>query len=110
MEALTQLEEKNIIDVVILDVKMPDFNGISTLKKIKTKNPLVEFIMLTGYATIHSAVEALKSGAFDYLTKPFELNGLIAKAKQAATKKKMREAKILDVRMKPYISNVNAMN
>lgn len=103
-EALTRLEKNNTIDVVVLDIQIPDFDGISTLKKIKTTHPLVEVIMLTGYATIQSAVEALKSGAFDYLTKPFELKDLINKAKQAATKKKMREAKILDARMKPYIS------
>jgi DNA-binding NtrC family response regulator len=103
-EALTRLEKNNKIDVVVLDVQMPDISGISTLKQIKTKYPLVEVIMLTGYATINSAVEALKLGAFGYLTKPFELKDLISKAKQAAAKKKMREAKILDARMKPYIS------
>jgi ActR/RegA family two-component response regulator len=59
--------------------------------------------MLTGYATVHSAVEALKLGAFDYLMKPCDLNDLISKAKQAASRKKDRENKIRDARMKPYI-------
>jgi DNA-binding NtrC family response regulator len=74
------------------------------LKKIKTKNPLIEVIIISGYAAIDSAVESLKLRAFDYLEKPFELNDLISKAKQAAQKKREREAKILDVKMRPYIS------
>ena len=104
MEALNQLEKNGTIDVVVLDVKMPDLNGIKTVKTIKEKHPLVEVVMLTGQATIHSAIEALKFGAFDYLTKPCDLNDLIAKANQAVTRKKEREAKILSARMKPYIS------
>ena len=103
-EALNQLEKNNSIDVVILDFRLPDFNGVDVLKKIKTKNPLIEVIIISGYAAIDSAVESLKLGAFDYLEKPFELNDLISKAKQAVQKKREREAKILDVKMRPYIS------
>ena len=104
MEALNQLEKNDTIDVVVLDVKMPDLDGIKTVETLKIKHPLVEVVMLTGHATIHSAIEALKFGAFDYLTKPFDLNDLISTAKQAVTRKKEREAKILSARMKPYIS------
>ena len=104
MEALNLLEKNDTIDVVVLDVKMPDLDGMKTVETLKKKHPLVEVIMLTGHATIHSAIEALKFGAFDYLTKPCDLNDLISKAKQAASRKKEREAKILNVRMKPYIS------
>jgi len=104
MEALKRLEKNDTIDVVVLDVKMPDLDGIKTLEIIKKKHPLVEVFMLTGHATIHSAIEALKFGAFDYLMKPYDLNDLISKAKQAVTRKKEREAKILSARMKPYIS------
>jgi DNA-binding NtrC family response regulator len=103
-EALEKLEKENGIDVVILDIRMPDLDGIKTVEKIKKKYPLVEVIMLTGYATVHSAVEALKFGAFDYLMKPCDLNYLISKAEHAASRKKNREDKIRDVRMKPYIS------
>jgi DNA-binding NtrC family response regulator len=103
-EALNQLEKKNSIEVVILDIRLPDVDGIEVLKKIKTKNPLIEVIIISGYAAIDSAVESLKLGAFDYLEKPFELNDVILKSKQAAQKKREREAKILDARMKPYIS------
>jgi DNA-binding NtrC family response regulator len=103
-EALKRLEKDDDIDVVFLDVRMPDPDGIKTVEKIKTRYPLVEVIMLTGYATVHSAVEALKLGAFDYLMKPCDLNDLIFKAKQAASRKKDREDKIRDARMRPYIS------
>ena len=104
MEALEQLEKNDTIDVVVLDVKMPDLDGIKTVEALKKKHPLVEVIMLTGQAEINSAIKALKFGAFDYLTKPGDLNDLISKAKQAADRKKEREAKILSARMKPYIS------
>jgi len=104
MEAQNRLEEDDTVDVVVLDVKMPDFDGIKMVETLKKKHPLVEIIMLTGHALIHSAIEALKFGAFDYLTKPCDINDLISKAKQAASRKKEREAKILSVRTKLYIS------
>ncbi len=103
-EALNRLKKDDTVDVVVLDVGMPDPDGIKTVETLRKKHPLVEVIMLTGHATVHSAVEALKFGAFDYLTKPCDLNDLIYKAEQAVSRKKEREAKILDVRMKPYIS------
>ena len=65
-EALEKLE-KNAVDVVILDVKMPGMDGIETLKEIKGAHPLVEVIMLTGHATVETAVEGMRLGAFDYL-------------------------------------------
>jgi len=64
----------------------------------------VEVIMLTGHSTINSAIEAIKFGAFDYLTKPCDLNHLISKTKQAVSRKKEREAKIFDIRIKLYIT------
>lgn len=103
-EALNQLEKNDSIDVVILDIRLPDSDGTDLLRKIKTKNPLIEVIIISGYSAINSTVETFKLGAFDYLEKPFELNDLISKAKQAAQKKREREAKILDVKMRPYIS------
>lgn len=103
-EALNLLERNDTIDVVVLDVKMPDPDGIKTVEALKKKYPLVEVVMLTGQATVHSAIDALKFGAFDYLTKPCDLNVLISKAKEAVIRKKEREAEIRSARMKPYIS------
>ena len=103
-EAMNLLEKNDTVDVVVLDVEMPDLDGIKIVEILKKKHPLLEIIMLTGHASIHSAIEVLKFGAFDYLTKPCDLNDLISKAKKAASRKKEREAKIRDVRIKLYIS------
>ena len=77
-EALEKLK-KNAVDVVILDVKMPGMDGIETLREIKKAHPLVEVIMLTGHATVETAVEGMRLGAFDYLMKPCEIDELLAK-------------------------------
>ena len=84
----------NEVHVVILDVKMPGMDGIETLKAIKRSYPLVEVIMLTGHATVESAVEGLKSGATDYLMKPTDVQDLINKAEEAFGKRKVLEEKI----------------
>lgn len=104
-EALKRLENDDTIEVVVLDLKMPDPGGIETVKAIKKKHPLVEIIILTGHATIQSAVEAVASGAFDYLTKPCDIEDLVFKTEQAASRKKEREARLFDARTKPYISD-----
>ena len=98
-EALEKLE-KNAVDVVILDVKMPGMDGIEALREIKKAHPLVEVIMLTGHATVETAVEGMRLGAFDYLMKPCEIEELLAKVDEAKEKKSKHEQKILDARMK----------
>ena len=80
--ALKLLEEHDI-KVVILDVKMPGMSGIETLKEIKRLYPHIAVIMLTGHATVPSAVEAMQMGATDYLMKPVAMDQLIAKARDA---------------------------
>jgi DNA-binding NtrC family response regulator len=85
-------------DVVILDVKMPGMDGLEALAAIKERHPLVEVIMLTGHATVESAIEGMKRGAFDYLMKPCEMETLTAKLAQAGQKKRDHEAKILEAR------------
>ncbi len=102
--ALDRLEKEGIIDVVVLDMQMPGLDGIQTVKQIRERHPLIEVIMLTGHATVQTAVEAVKHGAMDYLEKPCDLDDLIAKAQTAAQRKKDREAKLFDARTKPYIS------
>ena len=104
-EALSQLEICDTIDIVVLDIQMPDQDGISILKKIKEKYPLVEVIMLTGHATIQSAADAIKCGAFDYLVKPCGMDELLEKAKSAVSRKRYREEKIGIVKLKPYITD-----
>ena len=93
VECLQKLE-RELVHVVILDVKMPEMDGVETLKRIKRKFPLVEVIMLTGHATAESAVEGLKLGATDYLVKPADIEVLVAKAEEAFKKRVALESKI----------------
>ena len=79
----------NDIHVVILDVKMPGMDGITTLKKIKERFPQVEVIMLTGHATVESAVDGLKYGAADYLMKPASIEDIDEKIEAAFAKRQI---------------------
>jgi DNA-binding NtrC family response regulator len=92
-EALEMLDSHSV-HVVILDVKMPGMDGMATLREIKRRHPLTEVIMLTGHATVESAVEGLKSGATDYLIKPADIEELLEKAEEAFEKRKRLEEKI----------------
>ncbi|AZO95305.1 sigma-54 dependent transcriptional regulator [Halocella sp. SP3-1] len=71
------------IDLVLLDIRMPKINGIEALKMIKQINSSLNIIIITGYGSIETAVEAMKEGAFDYITKPFNLKELINKINKA---------------------------
>ncbi len=95
---MNKLEEDSRIDVVVLDVKMPGMEGIDTFKAIKAAHPLVEVVMLTGHATVESAIEGMKLGALDYLMKPCEMEVLMAKVQEAKEKKRRQEEKIAEAR------------
>lgn len=97
-EALNQLSRHAAADVVILDVKMPGMDGIETLKAIKRDFPLKEVIMLTGHATVETAIDGMKLGAFDYLMKPCDLSELLAKVKEAKGRKDFHNQKIIEAR------------
>jgi DNA-binding NtrC family response regulator len=103
-EALRFLDERKNIDVVLLDVKMPGMDGLETLRGIKAMYPLLETIMLTAHATVTAAVDAMRIGSLDFLMKPCELSELIPKVEAAAGRKRERESKMNDVRMRPYIT------
>ncbi len=103
-EALDILEKK-AIHVVILDVKMPGMDGIETLQEIKKRHPLVEVIMLTGHATVESAVDGLKCGATDYLMKPTGIDELLEKAREAFEKRQRLEEKIRMAQSKKYMKS-----
>lgn len=72
-----KLVSENEFDVIILDVKMPGKSGIETLKEIKKLNQLSQVIMLTGHATVESAIQGMKLGAYDYIMKPTVTEDLI---------------------------------
>ncbi len=99
-EALNKLDKDHGIEIVILDVKMPGMDGIEALREIKRRHPLAEVIMLTGHATVESAIEGMKLGAFDYLMKPCDMDQLISKVSEAVAKKRQHEDKIVEARMK----------
>ncbi len=101
-EALRFLDKDKSVDVVLLDVKMPGSDGLETLRRIKALHPLVETIMLTAHATVATAVEAMRIGARDYLMKPCDFVELTAKIEAAARRKRDREDKIFEVRIRPY--------
>ncbi|MCP4874289.1 MAG: response regulator [Gammaproteobacteria bacterium] len=98
-EALERLQTDPDIDVVILDLVMPDMDGIETMKRIKQKRPLVEVIMLSGVATVESAIEGMELGAFDYLLKSSEIDTLIEKVMAAVARKRVHEEKIAKARL-----------
>jgi len=68
--------EKKSVDLIITDFKMPDMDGLSVLKRAKEINPEIDVILMTAYGTIESAIEAMREGAVDYLTKPVDLSQL----------------------------------
>jgi DNA-binding NtrC family response regulator len=103
-EALEQIKKHGDLEVVILDVKMPGMDGIQTLREIKKLSPLLEVIMLTGHATVETAIEGMKLGAYDYLMKPCDIDQLLAKVEQAAAKKRQHEEKIIEARVKEITS------
>ena len=80
-------------DVVVLDLKMPGMDGIATLKEIKKLGVLTQVLILTGHGSIDSALEAIKMGAYDYLTKPCEIEELVSKIEGAWEKKDRTEQK-----------------
>ena len=99
-EALEKLGKDSHVEVVILDVKMPGMDGIETLREIKRRHPLVEVVMLTGHATVETAIEGMKLGAFDYLMKPCDMDVLISKVGGAASRRREQENKIVEARIK----------
>jgi DNA-binding NtrC family response regulator len=74
------------------------------LREIKREHPLVEVIMLTGHATVETAIEGMKLGAFDYLMKPCEVEQLVAKVQEAKAKKSQHERKIMEARIREITS------
>ncbi len=116
-EAAIEALKKRNFDVIILDIKMPGIGGLNTLKSIKKMDPEVEVIMLTGRATIESAVESMKMGAYDYITKPCRLNELDILLKKAYERRLLSKENVSLKRLatsreqnKTMISRSNKMN
>ncbi len=77
-----EIFQKNNIDLIISDIKMPKMNGIEFLHKVKEQEPGVGFILITAFATMETAIDAIKSGAQDYVTKPFDIKEILNAVKK----------------------------
>ncbi|MGE4537763.1 MAG: response regulator [Desulfovibrio sp.] len=88
-----ELMESQDFDVVILDMRMPGMDGMTVLREIKKRHPLVEVIILTGHASVEAGMEGMSLGAYDYVLKPVDFGELLGKARKAHERKKLNEAR-----------------
>ncbi|MEJ7617447.1 MAG: response regulator [Pyrinomonadaceae bacterium] len=89
-EDALRLLEDGAVDVLLCDIQMPRMNGMELLRRLRERANPPEIIMLTGHATLETAIEAMKLGAYDYLTKPYLLSELDALVRQALEKRHLR--------------------
>lgn len=89
-EAVSAIEE-SFYDIIIMDIKMKQMDGIEALKLIKQLSPQIPVVMMTAFATVNTAVEALKSGAFDYLTKPIDIEEVKIIVKKTLEHRKLEQ-------------------
>jgi DNA-binding NtrC family response regulator len=104
-DAAIQAMEKEDFDVVVLDLKMPGMDGITTLKEIKKLGLFTETLILTGHGSIDTALKAIKLGAYDYLTKPCEIGDLVAKIEGAWEKKDDAEKKDIQDKIQKVVES-----
>lgn len=103
-EALKKVAEESY-DAIIVDLMMPEMDGLETLKALKKINPDVQIIMLTGHATVEKGIEAMKLGAMDLLEKPADLNSLSEKIHKAKARKMILVEKKTEEKIKNIISS-----
>jgi two-component system response regulator PilR (NtrC family) len=94
-EEVVKLMDNDLFDLVLLDIRMPKLDGISTLKKIKAIAPETVVIMITAYASADTAIKAMKEGAYDYITKPFKVEEIKLIINNALEKKNLQKENIL---------------
>jgi len=88
-EAISKVQAEKF-DVVITDIKMPKHDGLEVLDSVKKISPETEVIMITGYATVENAVEAMKNGAYDFIQKPFNMDEVVAMVEKALEKSELK--------------------
>jgi DNA-binding NtrC family response regulator len=101
-EALQKIEEETF-DAVILDLRMPEVDGLETLKIIKTKQPESQVILLTGQATVQDGIAAMKLGAMDLVEKPADMSVLLEKIHSAQANKMLVVEQQLEEKLKKII-------
>jgi DNA-binding NtrC family response regulator len=100
-DAIKRVQGKSF-DAIVLDLAMPGISGIETLKRIRSENPDVQIIMLTGHGSLEKGVEAIKAGAVDFLEKPADMNKIMEKIAEAKNKRvllveKKKEANVKEI-------------
>lgn len=108
-DAAIHAMEEDDFDVVVLDLKMPGMDGITTLKEIKKLGLFTETLILTGHGSIDSALEAIKLGAYDYLTKPCEINDLVTKIEGAWEKKDESQQKDIQDKIQKVVESPSSV-
>jgi DNA-binding NtrC family response regulator len=89
-EALEKYRD-NYYDLIITDLNMPELAGMELIKTVQQENEITEFVIITGYASMDSAVEAIKIGAFDYIVKPFRMEELMVVVKNVREKVRLKK-------------------
>jgi len=83
--------EKEPVDILLLDLKMPVLGGEEVLEIVRTRYPQVPVIIITGHGTVDTAVECMKKGAYDFITKPFQIDPFLIVVQRAAEKRRLEE-------------------
>lgn len=102
-DALNMAEEQTF-DAIVLDLMMPEMDGLEVLKKIKAKRPELQVILLTGHGTIEKGVEAMRLGAMDFVEKPADLDKLTEKIKKAQARKMILVERKLEERLRDILT------
>ena len=89
-QAMETLAEKSV-DIILLDLKMPVMSGEEVLEKTSVQYPEIPVIIITGHGTIDTAVECMKKGAYDFITKPFQIDQFLLVINRAADKRRLQQ-------------------
>ena len=103
-EAIDRAKEESY-DAIVLDLLMPEMDGLETLKQLKEINPDLQVILLTGHGTIDKGVEAMKLGAMDFVEKPADFKELLEKIKKAKDKRMLLVEKRHEERIKELMKS-----
>jgi signal transduction histidine kinase len=100
-----EMLKRHPVDLVTLDLKMPGLTGIKVLEKVKAHDPDIEAIIITGYGSLDTAIEGLRLGAFDYISKPFDVNHILSLVRRGL-ERRTAKAKLRQVKS-DFLSNVS---
>jgi len=109
LTALKMIQQGESVDMVITDLKMPEMDGIELLGRIKAFDPNIQVLMITAYATTENAINAMKKGAYDYLTKPFKVDEIKIIVTKAFESLKLKEENIFlkqEIKSKHRFDNI----